>query len=83
MTALPLRVQPPRWELAIIDGKAVSGHYIYLRDAGALTDVELLGALGLHGYFPDPKPVSLSRSRFVQRLNMSPVIPPLQDAAKT
>ena len=43
--------------LTIIEGRVSSGHFIYIRDAGTLTDQELLVALGLHGYSTNPEPV--------------------------
>lgn len=42
--------------LRIIDGRVSSGHFIYVRDAGTLSDTEFLAALELRGYTPDSKP---------------------------
>lgn len=39
--------------IRIIDGRVVSGHFIFVRDSGILPDVEFLRALGLCGYTPD------------------------------
>ena len=37
----------------IVDGRVRSGHFVYVRDSGTLSEVEFLGALGLRGYTPD------------------------------
>ena len=42
--------------LRIIDGRVSSGHFIYVRDAGTLSDTESLAALELRGYTPDSEP---------------------------
>lgn len=39
--------------LRIVDGRVVSGHFIFVRDFGSLSDVEFLRTLGLCGYTPD------------------------------
>lgn len=42
--------------LTIVDGRVSSGHFVYVRDSGTLSDSELLAALGLHGYTADSEP---------------------------
>lgn len=42
--------------LRIVDGRIFSGHFIYVRDAGTLSDFEFLAALGLREYTPDREP---------------------------
>lgn len=39
--------------LRIVDGRVVSGHFIFVRDCGILSDTEFLRSLGLCGYTPD------------------------------
>ena len=42
--------------LRIEDGRLWSGHFIYVRDAGTLSDANFLGALGFRDYTPDREP---------------------------
>lgn len=42
--------------LRIVDGKVWSGHYVFVRDFGTLSDLDLLAELGLTGYVPDREP---------------------------
>jgi hypothetical protein len=39
--------------LRIVDGRLLSGHFVYVRDAGALSDYQFLEALELRAYTPD------------------------------
>jgi hypothetical protein len=42
--------------LRIVDGRLWSGHFVYVRDARALSNSEFLDALGLRGYTLDTQP---------------------------
>lgn len=42
--------------LRIVDGRVWSGHCVFVRDSGALSDLGLMAELGLNGYAPDGEP---------------------------
>lgn len=42
--------------LTIIDGGISSGHFVFIRDAGTLSDAGFLAVLGLRDYAPDREP---------------------------
>lgn len=51
----------------IVNGLLYSGHYIYVKDRGALTDPEFLESLGLRGYSSDHSPSFPDRYAHIMR----------------
>ena len=53
--------------LRIEDGRLWSGHFIFVRDAGTLSDANFLCALGLRDYTPDREPFFPCRYAHITR----------------